>query len=42
MRAVEWGLRALASDLGVKKIPASKKPGNKNFLPLPYSEWEKY
>jgi hypothetical protein len=41
MRAVEWGLRALASNLGVRRIPASKKPGNKKYIPLPYAEWEK-
>jgi len=41
MRATEWGLRALASNLGVKKIRASKKPGSKQYTPLSYSEWEK-
>ena len=41
MRSVEWGLRALASDLGVKKIRASKKPGKRKFMPIAYSDWEK-
>jgi hypothetical protein len=40
MRAVEWGLRALASNLGVKRVRASKKPANKKYTPLPYTEWE--
>jgi len=41
MRVVEWGLRALAASLGVRKIRATKKPGNKKYTPLPYAEWEK-
>jgi hypothetical protein len=41
MRVVEWGLRALARSLGVKSIKANNKPGNKNYRPLEYSEWEK-
>jgi hypothetical protein len=42
MRAVEWALRALANDLGVKRIRTVKKPGKKAvYQPLSYAEWER-
>jgi len=41
MRVVEWGLRSLASHLGVRRVKASKKPGNRKYHPLSFLEWEK-
>jgi hypothetical protein len=41
MRVVEWGLRALAASLGVRRIRTSKKPGNNKYTPISYTEWER-
>ncbi len=40
MRTVEWGLRALAADLGLLKVARRKPTGKVKYVPLPYSEWE--
>jgi hypothetical protein len=41
MRAVEWGLRAFAWDLGLLSIAQRrKKGGTVKYVPLPYSDWE--
>jgi len=39
MRAVEWSLRRLCEDLGLRKVAINKKRGT--FAPVEYSEWEK-
>lgn len=42
MRAVEWGLRALAADLGLKQVKHKiKKSGRVLYTPIAYSEWER-
>jgi hypothetical protein len=41
MRVAEWGLRALCVHLKVLRIPKSKKPGEKRYTPLEYSQWER-
>jgi hypothetical protein len=41
MRAVEWGLRALAVDLGFRRLRSKhRKSGKVTYTPLAYSEWE--
>jgi hypothetical protein len=41
MRAVEWGLRALAVDLGVNRLRTRNKRTSKaRFVPLAWSDWE--
>jgi len=39
MRAVEWGLRALAAHLGKTSVKCHRR-GKVVYKPLPYSEWE--
>jgi hypothetical protein len=39
MRAVEWGLRAFAIDVGLSDVVVNKK--KRDTVPLAYSEWEK-
>jgi hypothetical protein len=41
MRAVEWGLRAFSTHLGVKKLTTTRRSGKKTYTPLDFSEWEK-
>jgi hypothetical protein len=42
MRAVEWGLRALCADLGMKRVKSRiRKSGRVVYTPIEYSEWEK-
>jgi len=41
MRSVEWGLRALGTSLGIKKLRSrSKKTGKVTYTPLPWGTWE--
>lgn len=41
MRAVEWGLRALATDLGRKRLRCiNKKTGAVKYTPLPWATWD--
>ena len=39
MRVVEWGLRALARDVGLNEVVADKKSGK--IVPLEWAQWEK-
>jgi hypothetical protein len=41
MRAVEWAIRAFCKKLGITKVPKSNKPGNKKYIAVEYSQWEK-
>jgi len=52
MRVAEWGMRALAADLGVKGVPKNRKavskaavaslpPTRTKYTPIEFSEWEK-
>lgn len=41
MRAVEWGMRSLCTDLGIRKTRRTKKSGKVLYSPIEYSEWEK-
>jgi hypothetical protein len=42
MRVVEWGLRALCSDLGLKKVKNKiRRSGRVTYVPIEYSEWER-
>ena len=42
MRAVEWGLRALAANLGFKRVKGKiKRSGRIVYVPVEYSEWER-
>jgi hypothetical protein len=42
MRVVEWGLRALCVDLGMKQVKSKiKKSGRIVYTPIEYSEWER-
>jgi len=41
MRAVEWALRALATDLGFRQLRVQKKSGKRKYVPLSHLEWEK-
>jgi hypothetical protein len=41
MRAVEWGLRALATHLGVRRLKSHRKSGGPPKLtPVAYAQWE--
>jgi hypothetical protein len=41
MRTVEWGLRALGSDLGIRRLRSRiKATGRSRYTPLSWSEWE--
>jgi hypothetical protein len=40
MRAVEWGLRALCADLGLRRATRRTKSGNKKYTPISYVDWE--
>jgi hypothetical protein len=40
MRAVEWGLRALAINLGLLRVTRRKKGAKVKYVPLAYSDWE--
>ena len=40
MRAVEWALRALASDLGLWRLPQRRRSGRTKWTPVEYSQWE--
>jgi hypothetical protein len=40
MRAVEWGLRALAEDLGLRRLITHKRSGAVKYVPLPWADWE--
>jgi hypothetical protein len=41
MRAVEWGLRSLATDLGIRRLRChNKKTGKVRYTPLPWAVWE--
>jgi hypothetical protein len=40
MRVVEWGLRALAVHLGIKKLRSRKKSGKVKLTPVSHSDWE--
>ena len=40
MRAVEWGLRALATDLGVRRLRGVRRSGRATLTPVAYSQWE--
>ena len=42
MRVVEWGLRALCADLGMKNVKQKiKKSGHTLYAPIAYADWEK-
>lgn len=42
MRTVEWGLRALGADLGVRRLRSRiKATGKSRYTPMSWSEWEK-
>jgi hypothetical protein len=42
MRTVEWGLRALGADLGIRRLRSRiKATGKSKDTPLSWSEWEK-
>jgi hypothetical protein len=42
MRVVEWGLRALCVDLGLKRVKNKlRRSGKASYVPIEYSEWEK-
>lgn len=38
MRVTEWGLRALATDVGLMRVLKDKK--RRRYVPLAWSEWE--
>ena len=38
MRVMEWGLRALAADVGLLKVLKDRR--KRKYVPLPWSEWE--
>jgi hypothetical protein len=40
MRAVEWGLRGLAADLGLLRLSRHRKSGKVKYTPLAFSQWE--
>ena len=41
MRVVEWGLRALCVDLGMRRLRCiNKRTGKVTYKPLEYSEWD--
>jgi hypothetical protein len=41
MRSVEWGLRALATELGIRRLRCrNKKTGKVKYMALPWAEWE--
>jgi hypothetical protein len=41
MRSVEWGLRALGTDLGIRRLRCkNKKTGKTKYLALPWAQWE--
>ncbi|MEO7275362.1 MAG: hypothetical protein ABIX28_11410 [Vicinamibacterales bacterium] len=40
MRAVEWGLRALATHLGVRRLKSYRKSGSPKLTPVAYAQWE--
>lgn len=42
MRSVEWGLRALGTDLGLRRLRTRSKKANKplRYTPLAWSQWE--
>jgi hypothetical protein len=40
MRIVEWGLRALCVDLGLRRATKRTKSGKKKFTPISYTDWE--
>jgi hypothetical protein len=42
MRTVEWGLRALCANLGIKRVKSKiKKSGRVVYAPIEYAEWER-
>lgn len=42
MRGVEWGLRALCANVGIKRVKSKiKKSGRITYTPIEYTEWEK-
>jgi hypothetical protein len=42
MRAVEWGLRALCAELGIRRVKHKiKKSGRICYTPIEYAEWER-
>ena len=41
MRCVEWGLRALGTNLGIRRLRCrNKKTGKTKYLALPWAQWE--
>jgi hypothetical protein len=40
MRTVEWGLRALCAEVGLRQVILTKKGGKRSYLPLQWAEWE--
>jgi hypothetical protein len=41
MRSIEWGLRALGTDLGIRRLRSrNKKTGKVKYTPLPWAQWE--
>jgi hypothetical protein len=41
MRAVEWALRALGTNLGFRQLRARKQSGKVKYVPVSHLEWEK-
>jgi len=41
MRSVEWGLRGLCANLGLKSLKEQKKSGKIKLTPVSHSQWEK-